>query len=165
MLFNAWWSCYFTYASAYIRDHSFLLHRVLRHLVLFQMPNSASYCTPVKMENSLNGGESVNNNIKGIVHQNVLIVIIYSSSTKPVWASFSVEHKEDIWRMLVTRQLTVAIDFHRIFFFHTVKVNGYHQLFSYQHSSFVFGTWGDKGIKNNWNKKLQLLFWGEYYNK
>ncbi len=30
-------------------------------------------------------------------------------------------------RMLVTKQLTVAIDFHSIFFY-TMEVNGYHQL-------------------------------------
>jgi len=35
--------------------------------------------------------------------------------------------------MLVTRQLTVAIDFHSIFFF-LLEVNGYRQLSGYQHS-------------------------------
>ncbi len=38
------------------------------------------------------------------------------------------------WRMLVTKQLTVATDFHSIFP-HTMEVNGYRQLFGYQHSS------------------------------
>ncbi len=47
----------------------------------------------------------------------------------------SVEHKKKIfWRMLVTKQLLVATDLWNIFF-HTMEVNGYHQLFGYQHSS------------------------------
>ncbi len=36
--------------------------------------------------------------------------------------------------MLVTKQLIVAIHFH-IIIFHTIEVNGYRQLFGYQHSS------------------------------
>jgi len=36
--------------------------------------------------------------------------------------------------MLVTRQLTAPIVF-QIFFFPTMEVNGYHQLFDYQQSS------------------------------
>ncbi len=38
---------------------------------------------------------------------------------------------------MVTKQLTVAIDFHRFllfFFLHTMEVNGYRQLFGYHHS-------------------------------
>ncbi len=34
--------------------------------------------------------------------------------------------------MLATKQLTVAID--SIVFFHTMEVNGYHQLLGYHHS-------------------------------
>ncbi len=33
------------------------------------------------------------------------------------------------------KQLMLAIDFHSIFFFHIVEVNGYRQLSGYQHSS------------------------------
>ncbi len=36
--------------------------------------------------------------------------------------------------MLETKQLMVAIDFHSIFFY-TVEVNGYRQMFGFQHSS------------------------------
>ncbi len=52
--------------------------------------------------------------------------------------------------LLVTKLLTVAIDFHSIFF-HTMEVNGYSQLFGCQHSSniiFVF---------NSWNKAIQVF--------
>ncbi len=37
--------------------------------------------------------------------------------------------------MLETKQLPVDIDFHSIFFPHTMEVNGYSQLFDDQHSS------------------------------
>ncbi len=40
--------------------------------------------------------------------------------------------------MLVTKQLMVAIDYYSIFF-RTVEVNGYRQLFDYQHcSKYIF---------------------------
>ncbi len=38
-----------------------------------------------------------------------------------------------ILSLLQTNQLMVAIDFHSIVF-HTIEVNGYRQLFGYQHS-------------------------------
>ncbi len=37
------------------------------------------------------------------------------------------------WRMLVTKQVPVAIDVHCIFFPHTMEVNGGRWLFGYQH--------------------------------
>ncbi len=37
--------------------------------------------------------------------------------------------------MWETKQLMVAIDFHSIFFFHSMQVNGYQQLFVCEHSS------------------------------
>ncbi len=54
---------------------------------------------------------------------------------KPVWISlFYWTQKKILWRMLVTKQLLEAIDFHTIIFFlHTMEVNGYQQLFGYQH--------------------------------
>ncbi len=42
--------------------------------------------------------------------------------------------KKIFWAMLVTKQLTVAIDFHSMET-DIMEVNGYRQLFSYQHSS------------------------------
>ncbi len=68
-------------------------------------------------------------------------VIIYSPSTcsKPVWGSFLCWAQNKIfWRMLVTKQLLVTSDVHRFFFyffFYIMRVNGYSQLFGYQHSS------------------------------
>ncbi len=37
--------------------------------------------------------------------------------------------------MLITKQLMVAIDSIIYFFLHTMEVNGYRQLFGYQHAS------------------------------
>jgi len=66
---------------------------------------------------------------------------IRSSFTHPEGVSklyefyfFCWTQKKIFWRMLVTKQFLVPIDFHCIFF-HTMEVNGDQQLFGYQHSS------------------------------
>jgi len=60
----------------------------------------------------------VKTDIKGLFHPKMKI-IIYSPSccSKPVWVSFLCwTQKKIFWRMLVSRQLTVAVDCHSIFF-------------------------------------------------
>ncbi len=55
------------------------------------------------------------------------VVYPLSSCSKPVWDSLICwSQKKIFWRMLVTKQLIVAIDVH--------SWNGYLQLFGYQHS-------------------------------
>ncbi len=49
--------------------------------------------------------------------------------------SFCWAQKKIFWRMLVTKHLTVAIDVYSMGGKNTMKVNGDHQLFGYQHSS------------------------------
>ncbi len=53
--------------------------------------------------------------------------------SKPVWVCFFCWAQKNVfWRMLVTKQLLVAVDF---FSLHTMEVNGYWQLLLSQHSS------------------------------
>ncbi len=67
--------------------------------------------------------------------------------------------------MLVTRQLTVAIDFHSISS-HILQVSGYQQLSGYQHSSNIFlcsireihtGLEQHEGWTNGWTEFLVEL--------
>ncbi len=62
--------------------------------------------------------------LKGIVQPKMRILALFtlipSSCSKPVWIYFFYcfcwAQKKTFWRMLVTKQLLVAIDFHSIFF-------------------------------------------------
>ncbi len=65
-------------------------------------------------------------------HKNRNSVIICSTSIyfRPVWISFFCWAQKKIFcRMLATKQLMVAIDFHSICVFHAMEVSGYRQLF------------------------------------
>ncbi len=70
-----------------------------------------------------------------ISHINLLIVdwmFIYSNSCMFGTVFPLLNTKKIFWRMLATKQLTVAIDFHRKVKYY---VNGYRQLFGCQHPS------------------------------
>ncbi len=69
--------------------------------------------------------------------------------------------------MLETKQLTVAIDFHSIFY-HTMDVNSYRQLFGYLHSSnslfwvqqlkkIIIQVWNNLMVSKQWQN-----FWMNY---
>lgn len=64
---------------------------------------------------------------RGSFHKNINPVIINQHDL--------LLNKKIFWRMLVTKQMMLAIDYH---FFPYYRSQCYHQLFGYQNSSFVF---------------------------
>ncbi len=69
------------------------------------------------------------------MHFGKCVIYSPSSCSEPVWVSFFCWARMKIfWRMLENKQLQVAIDLQSIFF-HIMEVNGYLQLFVFQHSS------------------------------
>ncbi len=54
--------------------------------------------------------------------------------TSCCWVCLHQTCQSVFWRMLITKQLLIAIDFHSIFF-HIMDAYGYCQLFGYQHFS------------------------------
>ncbi len=83
----------------------------------------------------------------------------FASSSEPVRVSFFLWTQDEIFcRLCVTKQLTVPIDFH-IIFFHAMEVNGYRQLFGYQHSSNDFLLCSTE----EWNKLRLSKWWQKYH--
>ncbi len=75
---------------------------------------------------------------------------------KPVESKLSSTGIETITKK-ITKELTVVIDFHGIFFY-TMEVNGYHQLFAYQHYSIylILCSTGEK--LQVWNLLMMAIF-------
>ncbi len=108
---------------------SFLTFGLVLFLMVFMHVKKLTFFLNIKTYFALKGI------LKGKVDpkMNILTYFTHSQVVTNLYEFFffCLTQNKIFWRMLVTKQLTLAIDF-IVFLFHTIAINGYHQLFGYQ---------------------------------